>query len=80
MGPSGRCPCSIARVVGLPRLARIRGRALQKSGSPVPLSQVRPIDRRRQGALRGRASSGFAGGPPGQGWPAWGHRGLWLVP
>ena len=35
----------------------------------MPLSSVRPIDRRRQGALRGRASSGCAGGPSGQRWP-----------
>ena len=33
----------------------------------VSLSPVRQIDRRQRGALRDRASSGFAGGPPGQG-------------
>ena len=46
----------------------------------MPLSPVRPIDRRRWGALRGRAFLGSARGTPGQGWPAWGRRGLWLVP
>ena len=57
-----------ARVVGQPRLARIRGCPLQKSGNPVPLLPVRPIDRRRRGccaAVRGRVLRGALPGKVG---------------
>ena len=44
-------------------------------GNPSPEMTYLPTCLR--GALRGRASSGFAGGPPGQGWPVRGRHRLW---
>ena len=62
MGLLGYCSPTIARVVGLPRLARVFGCLRQMSGSPVLVLPAGPINRRRQSVLRGRASWSHVGG------------------